>query len=451
MLHAADSQKSERPGSGLRKLIAADPGISDLAQRRAAQLVAVVTLVLFVLTGLAGCIGLILEKSAFFARLPVIVAVLLWHGLSFAVNRTRYYRGAAVLLCLGPVWSNAAVGFADPGDPIWYAFMPVAALLASTLLAFPAALSVSALSVASTAAVVAVEQESMGSERAMLTLTFVIFFSAIVLATARFRSWVEQGRRAELLLLERRLAETQRMEALGRLAAGVAHDFNNFLTVIQGNVDLARREPSSKNLDEIESAAERAASLIAQLLSFAREQPRSPVALRLDDVVRNLEPIMARLAGKAVELTLTLGARWPIDADPVQLEQILLNLIANARDAMAQGGQIELKTCDQTLSADAANGPRAGDYVVLSVRDTGTGMDAATLARAFEPFFSTKERGKGSGLGLATVRSIVSESGGAVAVESELALGTTFHVFLPRSSSESALLAATGMVAVHSS
>jgi signal transduction histidine kinase len=441
---------ARRKRARLRALTAAPAHITDLAERRVAQLVAVVTLVLFALTALSASLGVLMHLDALLARMPALCALLAWHALTYAVNRSRRYRLAALLLCLGPIWSNTAVGLADANDPIWYAFMPVSALLASTLLAFRQALFVTILSVLATGFVIAHAGAAMNRDHAALTLAFVIFFSAIVLATARFRAWVERGRRSELLALERHLAEAQRMEALGRLAAGVAHDFNNFLTVIQGNVELARRDHDSPTLAEIEIATARATELISRLLAFARQQPSSPTTLRLDEVISNLEPILVRLAGNGIELTLALASRFPVDADPVQLEQILLNLVANARDAMPRGGALVVSTRDVSVNAEQESAVRPGDYAVLSMRDEGIGMDPATLARAFEPFFSTKEQGKGSGLGLATVRGIATRSGGGVEVDSQLGRGTTFHVFLPRSPSETPL-ASPGLVAARSS
>jgi signal transduction histidine kinase len=196
---------------------------------------------------------------------------------------------------VGPIWSNLAVGLGAPEDPIWFAFIPTGAVLASVLLSFRASLAIGALGGLAAALVVVVNWQVLGGGRAVMELAYVVPRAAIVLATARFRAWVEGGRRRELLQLERHLAETQRMEALGRLAAGGAHDFNNLLTVIHGNVELARRGPTPQSLNEIEAAAERAGSLIAQLLAFARQQPRSLSVLRLDQLISDLEP-MPRVA-----------------------------------------------------------------------------------------------------------------------------------------------------------
>jgi signal transduction histidine kinase len=428
----SSGQRERRGAQRWRALIAPVAGITDLAERRVSQLVAVVALVLSVLTWIALLLGLVLEPALFYARLAVMLLLQASYALIYLLNRSRHYRVAAFLICAGPVWSNLLVGLETPRDPIWFAFLPVSVVLASVLLSFRASALVAGLAVAAAGLVVALRHAALSDGRGLLILCFVVICNAIVLAIARFRTWVEDGRRAELQELERRLADTQRMEALGRLAAGVAHDFNNFLLVIQGSVELARRERPSRQLDDIDVAAHRAASLIAQLLAFARQRPRSPAALRINDVVRDLERILARLIGSQVELALRLDARWPVEADRVQIEQILINLVANARDALPNGGHIQISTRDEQLPELDARGVPAGEYVVLSIEDDGVGMDAATLQRAFEPFFSTKAPSKGSGLGLATVQSAVAQSGGQVLTESEPGRGTKFAIWLPR-------------------
>jgi signal transduction histidine kinase len=345
------------------------------------------------------------------------------------------------------VWSDLAVGLAAPNDPIWYGFVPAGVVLASTLLTFRAALSVGALGVLSTATVVTLRFDMFGRDRALLVVSFVVLFTAVVLATARFRAWVEAGRREELLDLERKLASTQRMEAVGRLAASVAHDFNNFLTVIGANAELARNEHHSERLDELLMAVERAAALTDQLLAFARQKPSAPVPVNLDQLTHKLEPILRRLLGSHVLLTLDLKTTWFTRADPVQVEQILVNLAANARDAMPRGGTLEIATHEEALTSPHSHGAAPGEYVLLTVKDNGTGMDRATLEQAFEPFFTTKQHGKGSGLGLATVRSIMLEHGGHLHVTSELGQGTTFYLWFLRLSASAVAAAAPPVMA----
>ncbi len=249
---------------------------------------------------------------------------------------------------------------------------------------------------------------------------------------------VTQSRR-----LEEQLRQSQKMDAIGQLAGGVAHDFNNILAAILGCADLALEElgdvhPVAEDLREIEKAAHRAAVLTRQLLAFSRQQRRSVDILALNAVVANVEKMLTRVVGEDIEMTAILAPRlWSIESDAGQLEQVLTNLVVNARDAMPTGGRLMIETMNTELDDASARrlGVSPGGYVVLAVSDTGCGMDAATQARAFEPFFTTKEVGKGTGLGLSTVFGIVKQSLGAVSIYSEVGVGSTFRVYLPRSAS----------------
>ncbi len=236
--------------------------------------------------------------------------------------------------------------------------------------------------------------------------------------------------------LEAELRQSQKLEAIGRLAGGVAHDFNNLLTVVLSFADLLTKElpegsRAAEWLEQIRAAGERAASLTHQLLAFGRSQVLTPTVLDLNEVVRSLEAMLRRLVGEDIEIELALGRVAHVRADVTQLEQVIVNLVANARDAMPEGGKITIETADATL--DEPFGAPAKSYVRLSVRDTGVGMDPETRERIFEPFFSTKKVGQGVGLGLATVLGIVTQSEGRMAVRSEPGQGSTFDVYLPRS------------------
>jgi len=245
----------------------------------------------------------------------------------------------------------------------------------------------------------------------------------------------------EQLRMEEQLRQAQRMEALGRLAGGVAHDFNNLLTVVLANSDLLLRlggasPVQQEGLVEIKQAVERGAALTRQLLAFSRKQVLEPRVLDLNAVVRGVETLLRRLIGEDLALTIRLATDLGlVRADAGQLEQVLLNLVVNARDAMASGGELCVETRNEELAAGAARDhglAASGAFVVIVVRDTGCGMDAATLARVFEPFFTTKGPTRGTGLGLSTVYGIVRQSGGSVTVESEVGRGSTFTVLLPR-------------------
>ncbi len=241
--------------------------------------------------------------------------------------------------------------------------------------------------------------------------------------------------------LQVQLTQAQKMESIGRLAGGVAHDFNNLLTVINGYSDMVLRQlqpddPRWKYVNEIGRAGDRAAGLTRQLLAFSRKQITAPVAVDLNHLISENQAMLKRLIGEDVEISLELGSKvGRVLADPDQLHQVLMNLAVNARDAMPAGGQLSLKTesifLDEAFSSTHMAAP-PGFYAVLSVSDTGIGMDEKVLQHLFEPFFTTKEKGKGTGLGLSTVYGIVRQCGGWIDVESELRKGTTFRVVLPR-------------------
>ncbi|HEV2177660.1 MAG TPA: response regulator [Terriglobia bacterium] len=245
--------------------------------------------------------------------------------------------------------------------------------------------------------------------------------------------------------LEEQLRQSQKIEAVGRLAGGVAHDFNNLLTAILGYSDLALEtlpdsSPLRRQILEIKKAGERAASLTRQLLAFSRQQVLAPQVLDLNTVVAEMEKLLRRLIGEDIELTSVSEPRLGrVKADPGQIEQVILNLAVNARDAMPEGGQITLETANFVVDEAHARehlGLNPGPYVALAVRDTGCGMDAEIRSHIFEPFFTTKEKGKGTGLGLSMVYGVVKQSGGYIWVESEPGQGSCFTVYLPRVEAE---------------
>jgi len=242
-------------------------------------------------------------------------------------------------------------------------------------------------------------------------------------------------------VLREELLHSQKMEGIGRLAGGIAHDFNNLLTAILGYSEMVRGELGDSHaaqpfVAEIQKAGTRAAALTSQLLAFARKQVVAPRMLNLNEVVADAGRLLQRLVGEQVRIdTVAAPGLWTVQIDANQVQQILVNMVVNARDAMPDGGAIRIETANEIgrpVDPVAGTGGSAGEYVRLTIADTGTGMAAEVLEHAFEPFFTTKEQGKGTGLGLATSHGIATQNGGFIRVASTRGQGTTFDVLLPR-------------------
>jgi signal transduction histidine kinase len=277
----------------------------------------------------------------------------------------------------------------------------------------------------------------------------ILYLVVLPLLTQVYRRQIEErtlrahAARLEAEVEERtaQLLQAQKMQAVGLLAGGIAHDFNNLLTVISSRGELLRDrlaadDPRRVSAESILRTAEQATRLTRQLLAFARKQPYEPVALDLNTLVADAQHVLGRLLPAGIELRLGLDpSLGRVTADPGQMEQVLLNLVVNARDAMPGGGRLTITTGNVDIDAPAAGragSPPAGRYVMVAVGDTGVGMDAATQARIFEPFFTTKAPGRGTGLGLSTVYGIVERHGGHITLESAPGIGTTFRIHLPR-------------------
>lgn len=240
--------------------------------------------------------------------------------------------------------------------------------------------------------------------------------------------------------LEETVRHSVKMESMGRLASGVAHDFNNYLTLIGGHAEVLALAPelsaeSSAHVEQIRAGADRAARLTRQLLAFGGRQVMNPAEMSIGDAVNRLVPMLTPMLGSSVRVVTTTASaeRDVVLIDPSQFDQVIVNLAVNARDAMAEGGTLTFAVADTALDADSAVafGVEPGSYVTLEVTDNGVGIDPATVDRIFEPFFTTKSSGNGTGLGLASVDGIVRQSGGAVTVTSEPGSGTTFTIYLP--------------------
>jgi signal transduction histidine kinase len=267
------------------------------------------------------------------------------------------------------------------------------------------------------------------------TVDAMLRIFAVRAATEIERARTEEALRAS----EAQLRQSQKMEAVGRLAGGIAHDFNNLLAIMTGCSEallrrLGSEDPLRRYPEEIKKAGERAAGLTSQLLAFSRPQVHQARRLDLNEVVANMETLLRRLIGEHIELVTTLGSGLDqVQADPSQLEQVILNLAVNARDAMPQAGRLTIGTANVAVSETGPHLPAIppGRYARLAVSDTGCGMDAETQARIFEPFFTTKPQGKGSGLGLSIIYGIVKQSHGYIFVDSEPGRGSTFTIYLP--------------------
>jgi signal transduction histidine kinase len=256
---------------------------------------------------------------------------------------------------------------------------------------------------------------------------------------------IQQREEIETALREsqEQLLQSQKMEAMGQLAGGIAHDFNNLLLVINGYSELLLNDPTfdekkRRDLEQIKQAGNRAAALTHKMLAFSRRQLCQPRPIDLNTVVSNISPMLSRLIGETIHVMVTSTPVGRVKADPMQLEQVIVNLAVNARDAMPDGGTLTIETSNVELDhiyTDQHQGSHIGTYVRLTVRDTGMGMDAETKRRVFEPFFTTKEIGKGTGLGLSMVYGIIKQSGGYIDVTSEPGSGSTFTIYLPRLSS----------------
>src|SRR5215471_16513264 len=254
--------------------------------------------------------------------------------------------------------------------------------------------------------------------------------------------------RRDRIRLEEQFRQAQKMEAVGRLAGGVAHDFNNLLTVITGYSDLLLagrdlNESQRSALEEIRRSAERGGGLTHQLLAFSRRQPLETRAIHVNDLVLHIEKLLRRLIGEDIELvTIAAASVDSVTADPGRLEQVIMNLVVNARDAMPNGGKLTIETGTVHLSENFSAGQLGvapGQYVTISITDTGTGMDESTQSHLFEPFFTTKNPGRGTGLGLATAYGIIRQSGGAIGIQSELGMGTIARIYLPLLQQKAAL------------
>jgi signal transduction histidine kinase len=419
------------------RVVAPSPRVTDPAERVRARLLAGL---LAAVVG-AGFLSGLVQLAVVPGFLPTFAIMNLALGAlaaGYVAARTRHYRVGGAIASLAPMVACLAVAVANPHDRVWYAFMALGVLLASVFLSLRATALAAALSIAGVAGVVAAVPELRAPDRFLPPLMFQAVLYPLLLLATTHRDRLERERRRALVETSAAVAEAQRLEALGRFASGIAHDFQNLLAVISSNVREIRRRAGAGGgeVEDVDAAVERSAALVRQLLTFARRQPPDPRLVSPAEVLAGLEGILRKLAGAAVRLELEHAPpSVKVLVDPSQLEQVVMNLVVNARDAMPGGGAIRISLREvEVVAGDAAarEGAPPGRHAVLEVSDTGTGMPEEVRRRIFEPYFSTKGPGRGNGIGLAIVHRIVTQSGGHVAVRTAPGEGTTFRVFLPR-------------------
>jgi signal transduction histidine kinase len=419
------------------RVVAPSPRLPDPADQIRARLLAALLAAIVGAGFLSGVVQLALVPG-FLPTFVIMNVALAALAAAYVASRTRHYRVGGAIASLAPLVACLVVGATSPNDRVWYAFMTLGVLLASVFLSLGATVVVAGLSVGGALATVALVPELRAPERYLPPLMFQAVLYPLLLLATLHRDRLERERQRSLLDTSAAVAEAQRLEALGRFASGIAHDFQNLLAVIASNVGELRRRVGGggDELRDVDAAVERAAALVRQLLTFARRQPPEPRLVSPAEVVADLEGVLRQLAGADVRLEVERApSAAMVLADRSQLEQVVMNLVVNARDAMPGGGAIRISVRDaEVLPGDAAAraGAPPGRHAVLEVSDTGTGMPEEVRRRIFEPFFSTKGPGRGSGIGLAIVHGIVKQGGGHVAVRTAPGEGSTFTVLLPR-------------------
>ncbi|MEW5738207.1 MAG: ATP-binding protein [Myxococcota bacterium] len=413
--------------SAVSRFVEPSPALSGVEDRERARLLSGVLLVIVLFGAATTVLQLVLVPGFFpetFFRVAGALTVL---SAAWALSRTRHFRVAAWVAVAVPQAVTLVQGSTHPDDVSWWAFLLISPLFATMFFATRVAAVVAGLAALGAAVVLVSSRTQLPTHNWVAPIAFHLIYAPLLITAAWHRQVIERKRQAELLARDAALAEARRLEAIGRLAGGIAHDFNNLLTVVLANAQLicdgAPGSDARTRAEEITQAADRAAALTHQLLAFAKQQPRTPEPLDVGALVRGLEPMIRRLVGSAITLAVRLPSTPAIVvADATQLDQVVMNLVANAREAMPQGG---------TLTVEVSTTPT---NVLLTVRDTGVGLDDATRDRIFEPFFTTRAGRGGTGLGLATTHSIVEQCGGSIRVASAPGKGAEFQVTLPVSS-----------------
>jgi signal transduction histidine kinase len=413
-------------------LVAPSTKLADIGDRERARMLSAFLVVLFGLGLLSGVVQLLAADHFLTTILSTAVALT---GFAFAywLSRTERYRAGAALAGCVVIGACVAARASHPNDHVWYAFMMIAVMLGSAFLSIRGASALAALAFVAVAITGIVTSGTRGASAWLPPLAVHAVFSPLLLVITHQRALSEERRSRVERERDRELLVARHLEAIGRMASGIAHDFTNQLAVVLGNsrLLLERRTFDEISINDMREAADRGLRLIQQLLAFAQKRPAEPEMVDLNQVLSDLQPILNSVVGGQIDLHIDRAPRLPsVKADPVQLERVLLNLAVNARDAMPDGGKLEIATATERAGTDGP-GANSDGFVVLRVRDTGVGMDASTRASLFRPFFTTKRNEGGTGLGLAIVHGFVVESGGHIRVESELGRGTTFEIQLP--------------------
>jgi len=415
------------PPSLWERVVAPSAALDDVGDRLRARLLA--SLLAAMLAG--GLVSGLVQLAFVPGFLPTFLAMagaLAVLAVAYAASRTRAYRLGGALASLAVIATCLAIPTFSPEDHVWYAFLTLGVFIASVFLSLRAAAVLAALAVLAVLGMAALVPALQRPRELVPALMFQLVFSPLVLLAARQRDRIEAERRRALLDAQARVAESQRLETVGRIAGGIAHDFGNVLAVVSTGVSMLRARAAAPELEEIESACDRAEVQVRQLLAFARRRPTEPRDVAPAGVIGAMAPFLRRLVGIDRRLVLELADGVLVHADPAQLEQLVLNLVVNARDATPPGGTISVRVGPADPPAPGA-APNGGRWCRVEVEDTGRGMPPEVRARLFEPFFTTKP--DGGGFGLATVRGIVAESGGRLTVRSAPGQGTTFTALLP--------------------
>jgi len=409
----------------------------DVVAARKARLLAALLLSLIVL----GATSAVIQATTVPNFRPTLMAMgtaLLVLTVAYAGSRTRLYRLSAALAAVAPALACIAIGIRSPDDRVWYAFILIAVVVSSLFFSIRTATVVAAALFATLCLLPIWVLEFRSPARVLPLLALHGVLSPLLLIAAHHHAAIERETQRELQRRATRLVELERLEAFARSTAHASHDINNLLTIIDANLAYLSEHPEQGRSDviaESRSAVTRLAALSRSLSASARVSVEQPREFDPSEAIREFAPLLAQLAGPSVKLVVgSVGLGDRIRMDPLRFEQLLMNLVANARDAMPEGGRIDVECSRVTLNethAEAPDGNQPTHFIVIDVTDTGSGMSEAILARIFEPFFTTKPTGRGTGLGLAIVSQIVAQHGGHVRVSSTPGHGSRFRTFFP--------------------